>query len=237
MPGISSTELSRRNAIRIGVGSAVASVAIGNTMAQQNAAPCRIAVDGAFEGDSGRYLVDVATGAVSKSTEAPAERGEMTRHFKLPIDHTLVDQSLNGDLLVRDDSGEVSRLIAFNSMRELQSVFNTVGQISEACFSPDGRKIGLIEFGESGTRLVVMNSDSTGRKVVNRVDQAGGMRSVSWSPCQEFVAVVAYDWDQFDESRGCPHPASHRVEMFSGTRRSIHLANSHWLDRVEWMTA
>ena len=60
MAGKSNTELSRRNAIRIGVGSAVATVAIGNTMAQQNTAPYHIAVDGAFEGDSGRYLVAVS---------------------------------------------------------------------------------------------------------------------------------------------------------------------------------
>lgn len=229
--------VSRRQAIRFGVGATVATATISRASAASEASRHQVVVEGAIDGRVGAYRCDIATGRVTRGkTDKPVQCPEATRHFRLPTGHTLEDQSVNGDLLVRNTSREQASLAILHPSRELKAIIEVFGSVGEASFSADGSKIAFTEHDESATRLVVVRANGTGRQVLKEVESSIHMRGISWSPLGCSLAVVAYDWHQLDEAKGYPVPASYRMEVFEGSRSATRLKSSHWLGQIEWVT-
>lgn len=223
---------SRRDAIRLGIGGAVALSAVDASMADSKTAEAQIVVRGVQQNEAATFLVNVSSGKVSSTPgEVSVHSTKKSRQFRLPDKQELINQSESGDLLVLEKHDDGSELLILNGHRERKTSVPFEGQLLEACYSGDGQQIAIIEGDDRGFRLVVFNARGGERTVLN---ESAGMRGASWSPCNTYVGVVAYDWQQTEGSGGFPAPASHRIELFSGTRRTSRLAHSCWLDRVDW---
>ena len=232
------TDLSRRDAILFGLGTA-ASATFSTSALAGDSNHIRMIVGGVVGGETATFLFDTVSGQVSRSFETPSPQAAPSiQQVKIPAGMLFLDQSVSGDLLVQDVRDEHAKLCVLSSSGQLKYEIPAYGSLPDAKFSSTGREIAFVEFDAPMTRLVLVRACGRGRRVLNEVNENGSMRGVSWSPCNSFLGVVAYDWGQFGEAEGYPVPDSHRIDLFdisrAGTRKSTPVSRATWLDRVEW---
>lgn len=227
MPRPPGTGLSRRDAIALGIGAAAAAT-INRSVSAADSISSELIVDGVVNGQPATFLIEASTGQMSQIEAArPGSQ--------------FVVQPVRGDLSVRDEYSKQSALSLLNSLRQRKDRICVSGSVLEAVFAPNGHEIVFLELDEALLRLVSIRPNGRGRRVLSEVDQSGGMRGISWSPCSSYVAVVAYDWEQFGDTVGCPAEDSHTIELHAVGAAEIHratrIAKAAWLGRIQWTNA